>query len=123
MPEHDADKGLPCAQLTYEYQINQPPPLGHPDCQFPELTLPGMCANMIVYIPSTPNAVRGPAALCLAVCQAIAGHGIDACARQARAGRHLAVPGPDWLLGVPHQRPASGLHLEGHAWAVGGIMV
>jgi len=47
-----------CAQLTYEFQINQPPPLGHPDCQFPELTLPGMCANMIVYIPSSPNAVR-----------------------------------------------------------------
>ncbi|KAK9818906.1 hypothetical protein WJX81_000729, partial [Elliptochloris bilobata] len=42
--------------LTYEYQINQPPPLGHPDCQFPELTLPGMCANMIVYLPATPNA-------------------------------------------------------------------
>ena len=53
------------AQLTYEYQINQPPPLGHPDCQFPELTLPGMCANMIVYIPSTPNAVRGPPLLCI----------------------------------------------------------
>lgn len=46
------------AQLTYEYQINQPPPLGHPDCQFPELTLPGMCANMVVYIPESPNAVR-----------------------------------------------------------------
>jgi len=48
----------PCAQLTYEYQINQPPPLGHPECQFPELKQPGMCANMIVYIPSKPDAVR-----------------------------------------------------------------
>ncbi|KAK9825358.1 hypothetical protein WJX81_003161 [Elliptochloris bilobata] len=42
--------------VTYCYQINQPPPLGHPDCQFPELTQPGLCANQIVYIPTSPDA-------------------------------------------------------------------
>ena len=58
-------------QLTYEYQINQPPPLGSPMCQFPELKLPGMCANMIVYIPSTPNAVRAAAPTCARAAQGL----------------------------------------------------
>ena len=44
-------------QLTYRYQINQPPPLGSPDCQFPGLTRPGACANMIAYIPAPVNEV------------------------------------------------------------------
>ncbi|KAK9825364.1 hypothetical protein WJX81_004084 [Elliptochloris bilobata] len=41
--------------VTYAYQINSPPPLGHPDCQYPDLTLQGHCANMIIYVPTPPN--------------------------------------------------------------------
>ena len=46
------------AQATYAYQLNAPPPLGRPDCQHPEITVPGYCANIIVYIPTSPTAVR-----------------------------------------------------------------
>lgn len=46
------------AQVTYAYQLNAPPPLGRPDCQHPEITVPGYCANIIVYIPTSPTAVR-----------------------------------------------------------------
>ena len=47
-------------QQVSEFQINEPPPLGSPDCQFPELTLPGRCSNVIMYIPCSPdNEVRG----------------------------------------------------------------
>lgn len=46
------------AQLTHIYQLNKPPPLGSPDCQFPEITEEGVCANQIVYIPTAHNAVR-----------------------------------------------------------------
>ena len=46
-------------QQVSEFQINEPPPLGSPDCQFPELTLPGRCSNVIMYIPRSPdNEVR-----------------------------------------------------------------
>ena len=47
-------------QQVSEFQINEPPPLGSPDCQFPELTLPGRCSNIVMYIPRSPdNEVRG----------------------------------------------------------------
>ena len=46
------------AQVTYAYQLNHPPPLGSPDCQHSEITVPGYCANIIVYIPTSPTAVR-----------------------------------------------------------------
>ncbi|KAK9825381.1 hypothetical protein WJX81_007036, partial [Elliptochloris bilobata] len=42
--------------LTSNYQINAPPPLGHPACQFPELTLLGVCGSLVIYFPSPPNA-------------------------------------------------------------------
>ena len=49
-------------QTVSEFQINEPPPLGSPDCQFPELTLPGRCINVIMYIPRSPdNEVRSGA--------------------------------------------------------------
>ena len=44
--------------MTYAYQLNHPPPLGSPDCQHSEITVPGYCANIIVYIPTSPTAVR-----------------------------------------------------------------
>ena len=47
-------------QVVSEFQINEPPPLGSPDCQYPELTLPGRCISIIMYIPRSPdNEVRG----------------------------------------------------------------
>ena len=42
-------------QQVSEFQINEPPPWGSPDCQFPELTLPGRCTNIIMYIPRSPD--------------------------------------------------------------------
>ncbi|KAK9834205.1 hypothetical protein WJX81_008121 [Elliptochloris bilobata] len=42
--------------MTSNYQINAPPPLGHPACQFPELTLLGVCGSLVIYFPSPPNA-------------------------------------------------------------------
>ena len=45
------------AQLTYSYQVNHPPPLGNPRCQFPDITMPGLCGNIILYKPLPPNAV------------------------------------------------------------------
>ena len=53
------------AQLTSVYQINKPPPLGSPDCQFPEITEEGVCANQIVYIPTAHNAVRARHMVCV----------------------------------------------------------
>lgn len=47
-------------QLTYSYQVNHPPPLGSPRCQFPDLTLPGLCGNIVLYKPLPRNAVRAP---------------------------------------------------------------
>ncbi|KAK9834170.1 hypothetical protein WJX81_004930 [Elliptochloris bilobata] len=41
--------------LVSEYQVNELPPLGHPDCQFPDISLPGMCGNIITYIPPSPD--------------------------------------------------------------------
>ena len=51
------------AQLTYSYQVNYPPPLGSPRCQFPDLTLPGLCGNIVLYKPLPANAVRTPPSL------------------------------------------------------------
>ena len=55
---HACSRIAPLVQLTHIYQLNKPPPLGSPDCQFPEITEEGVCANQIVYIPTARNAVR-----------------------------------------------------------------
>lgn len=60
----DSADSLLHGQLTYSYQLNQPPPLGSPECQFPEITRPGVCANMVAYIPAPANAVRASAWCC-----------------------------------------------------------